>query len=155
MDEARKALTLLEDLLSEFHFVSDSDKAAALCATFTAAVRPTLAYAPGFHIKAPVFGSGKTYLCELIGAFAGPAENAKVSYPTTSEEATKAILSLLLSSPAVIEFDDMDTDWIPHGVIKRMLTAENNGPNSRCQQDSYRKHTDFVSWLRQQCGSGT
>jgi hypothetical protein len=24
----------------------------------------------------------------------------------------------------VIEFDDMDTDWIPHGVIKRMLTAQ-------------------------------
>ena len=43
---------------------------------------------------------------------------------TTSEEATKVILSLLLSSPAVIEFDDMDTDWIPHGTIKRMLTAE-------------------------------
>ena len=34
------------------------------------------------------------------------------------------ILSLLLTSPAVIEFDDMDTDWIPHGTIKRMLTAE-------------------------------
>jgi hypothetical protein len=71
-----------------------------------------------------VFGSGKTYLCELIGAFAGPGGNAKVSYPTTSEEATKVILSLLLTSPAVIEFDDMDTDWIPHGTIKRMLTAE-------------------------------
>jgi hypothetical protein len=47
-----------------------------------------------------------------------------VSYPTTSEEATKVILALLLTSPAVIEFDDMDTDWIPHGIIKRMLTAE-------------------------------
>ena len=47
-----------------------------------------------------------------------------MSYPTTSEEATKVILSLLLTSPAVIEFDDMDTDWIPHGTIKRMLTAE-------------------------------
>jgi hypothetical protein len=23
-----------------------------------------------------------------------------------------------------VEFDDMDTDWIPHGTIKRMLTAE-------------------------------
>jgi hypothetical protein len=69
-------------------------------------------------------GSGKSYLCDLIGAFSGPGGNAKVSYPTTSEEATKVILSLLLSSPAVIEFDDMDTDWIPHGTIKRMLTAE-------------------------------
>lgn len=123
-DAARAALTMLEELLVEFHFVTPNDKAAALSAIFTAVVRPTLAHAPAFHVKAPVFGSGKTYLCELIGAFAGPAGNAKVSYPTTSEEATKSMLSLLLTSPAVIEFDDMDTDWIPHGVIKRMLTAE-------------------------------
>lgn len=121
---ARAALVLLEDLLVEFHFVAATDKAAALAAIFTAVVRPSLPYAPGFHARAPVFGSGKTYLCELIGAFAGPAGNAKVSYPTTSEEATKVILSLLLTSPAVIEFDDMDSDWIPHGTIKRMLTAE-------------------------------
>ena len=69
-------------------------------------------------------GSGKTFLCELIGAFAGPSVNAKVSYPTSPEEATKVILSLLLTSPACVEFDDMDTDWTPHGTIKRMLTAE-------------------------------
>ena len=123
-EAARAALSLIEDLLTEFHFVAPTDKAAALAAIFTAVVRPTLAHAPAFHVRAPVFGSGKTYLCELIGAFAGPGANAKVSYPTTSEEATKVILSLLLTSPAVIEFDDMDTDWIPHGVIKRMLTAE-------------------------------
>ncbi len=123
-DAARAALALLEDLLTEFHFVAATDRAAALAAIFTAVVRPSLSHAPGFHARAPVFGSGKTYLCELIGAFAGPAGNAKVSYPTTSEEATKVILSLLLTSPAVIEFDDMDTDWIPHGTIKRALTAE-------------------------------
>ena len=123
-EAARAALALLEDLLTEFHFVSATDKAAALSAIFTAVVRPSLPYAPGFHVRAPVFGSGKTYLCELIGAFAGPGGNAKVSYPTTSEEATKVILALLLTSPAVIEFDDMDTDWMPHGTIKRMLTAE-------------------------------
>lgn len=123
-EAARAALSLLEELLSEFHFVAATDKAAALAAIFTAVVRPSLAYAPGFHVKAPVFASGKTYLCEQIGAFAGPAGNAKVSYPTTPEEATKVILSLLLTSPAVIEFDDMNSDWIPHGIVKRMLTAE-------------------------------
>lgn len=99
LDVARAALALLEELLTEFHFVAATDKAAALSAIFTAVVRPTLAYAPAFHVKAPVFGSGKTYLCELIGAFAGPAGNAKVSYPTTSEEATKVILSLVADEP--------------------------------------------------------
>ncbi|MEF8716198.1 MAG: hypothetical protein V5B44_00085 [Candidatus Accumulibacter necessarius] len=110
-DAARAALALLEDLLTEFHFVAASDKAAALSAIFTAVVRPSLPHAPGFHVRAPVFGSGKTYLCELIGAFAGPAGNAKVSYPTTSEEATKVILSLLLTSPQ----SSSSTTWTPTG----------------------------------------
>lgn len=123
IDEARAALALLEDLLTEFHFVTASDKAAALSAIFTAVVRPTLPHAPGFHVRAPVFGSGKTYLCELIGAFAGPGCNAKFSYPPTSEEAKKVLLSLLLTSPAVIEFDDMDTDWIPGHVLLRLDLA--------------------------------
>lgn len=124
MEDARSALGMLEDLLTEFHFVSSVDKAAALSAIFTAVVRPSLPLAPAYHVKAPVFGSGKSYLCELIGAFAGPGGNAKVSYPKTSEEATKVMLSLLLGNPAVAEFDDMDIDWIPHGVMLRMLTAE-------------------------------
>jgi hypothetical protein len=123
-EAALAAMALLDDLLKEFHFVHPIDKATALSAIFTAVTRPTLPYAPAYHAKAPVFGSGKTYLCELIGAFGGPGRNSKVSYPTTPEEATKAMLSLLLTSPAVVEFDDMDTDWIPHGTIKRMLTAD-------------------------------
>jgi hypothetical protein len=123
-EAALSALSLLEDLLIEFHFVSPTDKAAALSAIFTSVVRPSLSHAPAFHVKAPIFGSGKSYLCELIGAFAGPGGNAKVSYPKTTEEATKVMLSLLLGNPAVIEFDDMDNDWLPHGVILRMLTAE-------------------------------
>lgn len=123
-DAARAALNMLEELLSEFTFFAPTDKAAALAAIFTAVTRPSFAFAPGFHVKAATIGSGKSYLCELISAFAKPGETKKVSYPPTSEEATKAILSLLLSSPAVVEFDDMATDWIPHGIINRMFTSE-------------------------------
>ena len=79
-DAAQAALALLEELLTEFHFVAATDKAAALAAIFTAVVRPTLPHAPAFHVRAPVSASGKTYLCELIGAFAGPGGNAKVCY---------------------------------------------------------------------------
>ena len=123
LEAAETALALLEGLLSEFHFKEPSDKAAALSAIFTAAVRPTLAHAPAFHVRAPIFSSGKSYLCDVIGAFSGPGVNAKGSYPTTSEEASKVILSHLLSGTACVEFDDMDNDWLPHGIIKRMLTA--------------------------------
>ena len=41
-EAARAALALLEDLLTEFHFVATTDKAAALAAIFTAVARPTL-----------------------------------------------------------------------------------------------------------------
>jgi hypothetical protein len=95
LDAARASLALLRDLLKEFRFVGPADEAAALAAMITAVVRPSLPAAPAFHVRATVFGSGKTYLCELIGAFAGQGFNEKISYPTTSEEASKVILALL------------------------------------------------------------
>jgi hypothetical protein len=114
----------IEILLEEFTFASEYDRATAISGIFTAVTRPTLPHAPAYHVRAPVFGSGKSYLCELFAPFAGPGDAMKVSYPKTTEEATKAMLSLLMKNPAVIEFDDMDTDWIPHGTINRMLSAE-------------------------------
>jgi hypothetical protein len=61
----------------------------------------------------------------LIAPFAGPGDSLKVSYPKTAEEATKAMLALLMKNPAVIEFDDMDSDWTPQGTINRMLSTGN------------------------------
>lgn len=122
-DAAEKALALLLGLIEEFHFAEEIDRSAALSAIFTAVTRPSLGLAPAFHVSAPSSGSGKSYLCETIALFATPGKPAKTSYPKTSEEATKAMLSLLLVGPAVVEFDDMDTDWIPFGPINRMLTA--------------------------------
>ena len=128
-ENAMKALAALEALLVEFPFAGPIDKAVALSAIFTAVTRPSLPFAPAFHVRATVFGSGKSFLNELVQAFAGPAldtsdKTARVSYPSTNEEATKQLLTLLLTGPAVINFDDMSTDWIPHGIINRALTAE-------------------------------
>jgi hypothetical protein len=122
-EAAEEALALLMSLIEEFHFESPVDRAAALAAMLTAVARPSLPLAPAFHVRAPTMGSGKSYLCATIAAFAGPADSLRVTYPKTSEEATKSILSLMLGGPAAIEFDDMDSDWIPHGIINRMLTS--------------------------------
>ncbi|WP_185928621.1 MULTISPECIES: DNA-primase RepB domain-containing protein [Sphingomonadaceae] len=122
-EDAQQAFDLIDGLLAEFHFVSDTDKAAAFSAILTAAVRPSFDLAPAFHVQAPAPASGKSYLCEVISGFAGPGTPARMSYPKTPDEATKAIMAVLLGAPAVIEFDDMDTDWLPHGSINRMLTS--------------------------------
>lgn len=121
---ARGALDLLQGLLADFHFATPFDRSAAMAAILTAATRISLPYAPAFSVTAPVYGSGKSYLCSIISAFATSGESHRVSYPATAEEATKTVLALLIEAPAVIEFDDMQNDWTPHGAINRLLTAE-------------------------------
>jgi hypothetical protein len=123
-DDALAALALLDDLFGEFHFASPVDKSAGLSAAFTATVRPTLDFAPLSHCKASTSGVGKSTLCKVISRFASAKGSEIVTYPATSEEATKVILSLLITNPAVIEFDDLDNDLLPHGIIKRALTAD-------------------------------
>jgi hypothetical protein len=121
---AEAALSRLMLLLEEFHFANEADRSAALGAMLTAVVRPSLPVAPAFNITASGPGSGKSYLAALIAKFATAGEPHNVSYPRTSEEATKAVLASLLQAPAVILFDDMDRDWEPHGSINRMLTSQ-------------------------------
>ncbi len=122
--EARAALAKLEGLLAEFRFAKPEDRAAALSAMLTAAVRPSLSVAPAFSVTASAPGSGKSYLASTIVPFAGPGHAAKVSYPTSAEEASKAMLSALSSNPAAVVFDDMQSDWRPFGAINRMLTSD-------------------------------
>ena len=99
--EAESALRGLEELLGEFSFAGNTDKAAALCAILTAAVRPSLPRAPMFHARAHVVGSGKSYLCELVTAFATPQRGTPTTFPGDDEECRKLLLAELLRAPAV------------------------------------------------------
>ncbi|WP_206335762.1 hypothetical protein [Rhizorhabdus phycosphaerae] len=123
-ENAMEALRILKQLVHEFHFDDPVDCSAALCAMLTAAIRPSLPLAPAFNISASMPGSGKSYLGSVIAPFAGPGLPLNVSYPTTAEEATKSIQSFLIGQPPVIMFDDMQTNWLPHGALNRMLTSE-------------------------------
>lgn len=123
-EAASLALDRLQWLMREFYFATDTDRSAALCAMLTAAARSGLPLAPAFNVTAASPGSGKSYLSASITPFAGPGEPLNMSYPSNSEEASKAMLAALVQSPAVIAFDDMQTDWLPYGVMNRMLTSE-------------------------------
>lgn len=123
-EAARASLAELKKLLAEFHFRADHDRAAALSAILTATVRSQLPLAPAFNLSASASGSGKSYLASLIALFAGPAPAMNVSYPVRADEATKAVLTMLMPQPAVVLYDDMQTDWKAHGIINRMLTSQ-------------------------------
>jgi hypothetical protein len=123
-EAAEAALADLKSLVEEFHFATEGDRSAAIGAMVTAAIRSSLPVAPAFNITASTPGSGKSYLGALLVPFAGPGEPLNLSYPTTAEEASKSMLAALIPKPAVISFDDMQTDWLPYGMINRMLTSE-------------------------------
>jgi len=123
-DQADAALGELLALLTEFEFSSPHDRSAAIAAMLTAAVRPSLATAPMFHTKAPVYSSGKSYLSSIIATFATPTSVSATSFPTTDEECQKQLLALLLESPGVVVFDNLTTDLIPFKTLCSALTEE-------------------------------
>ncbi|MCB2031799.1 MAG: hypothetical protein KDH18_25680, partial [Rhodoferax sp.] len=122
--QAVAALALLKGLLTEFSFSSDTDMAAALGAMLTAAARPSLVHAPMFHARAHMVGSGKSYLCELITAFATPQRGTPTTFPGDDEECRKLLLAELLRAPAVIEFDNLTGDLVAHKSLCTALTSE-------------------------------
>ena len=121
---AIRALGELLALVGEFAFAAPHDKAAALAAMLTAAIRPALAAAPMFHIKAPQIASGKSYLSGLIAAFAGPAKPSAYAFPTNEEECAKLLLSALMASPPVVVFDNLTTDLTAFKSLCSALTEE-------------------------------
>lgn len=122
--QAEHALGLLVALLTEFRFARDTDRAAALAAMLTAAIRPSLAHAPMFHVRAHMVGSGKSYLCELITALATPQRGTPTTFPGDDEECRKLLLAELLRAPAVIEFDNLTGDLVAHKSLCTALTSE-------------------------------
>ena len=122
--QAKAALELLRDLLAEFSFASQADFAAALVALLTAAIRPSLTHAPMFHVRAHMVGSGKSYLCELISALATPQRGTPSAFPAKDEECSKMLLAELLRGPAVIVFDNLTGDLVPHKSLCTALTSE-------------------------------
>ena len=122
--QAEQTLAVLSELLSEFAFKTKQDLAAALAAILTATIRSSLPLAPLFHSKAHSISSGKSYLCELITAFVTPQRGTPHAFPADDEECRKILLAELLTAPAVVEFDNLTTDLIPHKSLCTVLTSE-------------------------------
>jgi len=123
-NDAEKALQILDVLLSEFSFKKEYDRAAALAGILTATIRPSLPTAPLFHSRAPIISSGKSYLNQLLTAFATMSSSAGVSFPRDEDECRKLLLASLLTNPAVISFDNLTSDLIPHRSLCSALTEE-------------------------------
>jgi hypothetical protein len=121
--DAKGALDELNDILAEFPFDQPHDRSAALAGILTATVRASLPTAPMFHVTANTPGSGKSFLCSLFWLFATEQSQEPASFPSTSDECEKLLLGLLSKSPAVIEFDNLTGDLVPHAKLCTALSS--------------------------------
>ena len=123
--DAQAALEVLKDVLSEVAFADQAiDLAAALSAMLAAAVRPSLPTCPGYLTRAHQIGSGKSFLNRIIATLATAQNTPGIAFTTDSDEMKKLLIALLLKSPAVVNFDDLNGDIVPSESLKTCLTEE-------------------------------
>lgn len=123
--DAQRALGVLRELIEEVAFASPAiDQSAALSAMLAAAVRPSLPTCPGYLTKAHQIGSGKSFLNRIISTLATAQNVPGVAFPGDGDEMRKTLIAMLMKSPAVINFDDLNGDIVPSESLKTCLTEE-------------------------------
>lgn len=107
-DKVQAALDLiLTELLGEFPFKDDPDKAHALAAFLQPFVRRMIEGPTPLHsIEAPAAGSGKTLLCNLISMIVSGQLSQTHPLPRNEEEMRKLLTSILIGAPQIVVLDN-------------------------------------------------
>ncbi len=122
-DLERARTFILDDLLIDFPFVSDSDRAHAVALFLLPFVRELIAGPTPLHlIEAPTMGSGKGLLADALLLPSLGETPTPMAEATTDEEWRKQITSNLLSAPAVIYIDNL-THMLASGALAAALTT--------------------------------
>ena len=122
-DDAARALTLLCELVKDFPFVAESDRAAALAAMLTALVRRSLPSAPLFGNTAPKMGSGKSLLHDLVNILATGRRCNVMALSDDAREEKKRLLALLIAGDPVVCYDNVDRP-LGGAALSQALTQE-------------------------------
>ncbi|MCX7310263.1 MAG: bifunctional DNA primase/polymerase [Alphaproteobacteria bacterium] len=106
-DDALAALKLLEDLLEEFPLVDDVAKAVALSALITPVARGAFTCTPMHVARAPVAGSGKSFLLDIVAAIAIGQVMPVMAAGRNEEETEKRLGAALLAGQPLISIDNV------------------------------------------------
>ncbi len=109
--DAAKRL-LVEDLLVDFPFVSDADRAHALAALLLPFVRRMIDGCTPLHIvEAPTVGSGKGLFCNLVSLVVSGRPCDSRTLPEDDNEIRKAITAELAMARPIVLFDNAKENW--------------------------------------------
>ncbi|MFK4525724.1 hypothetical protein ABIF90_003705 [Bradyrhizobium japonicum] len=109
-DDAFAALTLLSDLLSEFPFVDDVARSVGLSGLITPVVRGAFPVAPMHVARAPVAGSGKSFLWDTSAATSIGKPMPVMSAAQTEEELEKRLVAAALAGQPLLSIDNISGD---------------------------------------------
>ncbi len=126
-DEVRAAgALLLEELLGEFPFAADADRAAALACLLTLTLRECIpGCVPAFVADAPAAGTGKGLLADVLAVVTTGEPAAKAAEPDSGsdDEMRKRITSLLREGRALVVLDNVERP-LGSPALAAALTAE-------------------------------
>lgn len=105
---ALAALARLDGLLDEFPFTDPASRSVALSALITPVVRGAIPVAPMHVTKAPVAGSGKSYIIDLASAINSGERAPVVSAGRTEEETEKRLVGAILSGQTLVSIDNVN-----------------------------------------------
>ncbi len=108
LDDARAALALLLDLISEFPLKDDVSRAVALSALITPVVRGAFPVTPMHAATAPAAGTGKSYLMDLVAAISTGQLMPVMSAGKNEEEFEKRLGAAMLTGQPLISIDNVD-----------------------------------------------
>lgn len=105
-DEARKSVDYIVDIFSDFPIRHKTAISKLLCALLTAVFRAVLTAAPMICISSDHAGTGKSYLCDLLGLISGGEKPLTRSLPTSEDECVRSLIATLRSAPTAVLFDN-------------------------------------------------
>lgn len=121
--EIKQAVFHISDLLEDFPFVGDAERAHAFAAMIQPFVRPMIdGPTPLYLIEKPTSGTGATLLAHVLSYPALGAWPSAVTQPKDESEWRRSTLSWLRDSPQVIIIDNLG-DSLKSSNLASVLTA--------------------------------
>lgn len=104
---AQEAFNTLMKPFAEFTCSEELDKTALQCAVLTTIMRPYFTKCPAIILDAPVYGTGKTFLAQCLGALGTGRNVSAISGIESENEMKNLIITKIMEDARVILLDNI------------------------------------------------
>jgi len=119
----RAAFELFYDVLDPFSPETPADLAVLVAAILTGLMKTEIGASPGFFITAPVFGTGKGMLADIVSIIVSGRTAPKMVMPQDETELKAGLFSALLGGDRLIVLDEVK-HVLKSPTLDAMLTTE-------------------------------